>query len=100
MPSFLWIDYRKHFLGGEEYRSIEPFIVEMVGAFDDIGQLNEYANSKTEADDNNNSDNEMNDVVLRHIECSLLKMIIPIQQESPTKKQALRQHLRRNSKIS
>ena len=60
-------------LGGEEYRSMEPSIVEMVGVFDDIGQVNEYSNSKTEADDNNNSDNEMNDVVLRHIECSLLK---------------------------
>ena len=52
---------------------MEPFIVEMVGAFDDIGQVNEYGNSKTEADDNNNSDNEMNDVVLSYFECSLLK---------------------------
>mmetsp|Transcript_15223 Transcript_15223/g.27637 ORF Transcript_15223/g.27637 Transcript_15223/m.27637 type:complete len:381 (+) Transcript_15223:77-1219(+) len=61
-------------LGGEEYRSMESFIVEMVGAFDDIGQeVNEQGNSKTETDGSDDSDNEMNDVVLRHIECSLLK---------------------------
>jgi hypothetical protein len=50
-------------LGGEEYQSMDPFAVEMIGAFTQTDDEVE--------DDNNNSDNEINEVILAHIQSML-----------------------------
>lgn len=50
-------------LGGEEYQSMDPFAVEMIGAFT---QTDDEVK-----DDNDNSDNEINEVILAHIQSML-----------------------------
>lgn len=57
--------------GGEDYKKVEkPFIVEMLGVIKNAGQEKEC-----EADDGNGSDKkyEMNEVLLRHVKCTVTK---------------------------
>lgn len=56
-------------LGGEEYQNTDPFEVEFVGVFNNVGDLTkEKEEEKDPGDDTNSSQSE---VIVRHIVCSL-----------------------------